>query len=101
MEEEQARQTAAAQSTAAPAPEPPTPKAAAPAPAPETVPAEPTDEEEAAMLREALAMSEVDDVQMEDDGGDDDDDDEEEAIQRAIAMSMQKADKEEGAGKKL
>lgn len=93
MEEEQARQAAATQSTVAPAPEPPTPKAAPPAPAPETVPADPTDEEEAAMLREALAMSEADDVHMEEGGGDDDD--EEEAIQRAIAMSMQKGDKEE------
>lgn len=44
------------------------------------------------MLREALAMSEVDDVPMEEGAGDDDD--EEEAIQRAIAMSMQKEDKE-------
>ena len=93
MEEEQARQAAAAQSTAAPAPEPSTPKAPVPVPVPETVPADPTDEEEAAMLREALAMSEVaDDVHMEEGGGDDDD--EEEAIQRAIAMSMQKEDKE-------
>ena len=92
MEEEQARQTAA-QSTAAPAPELSTPKATASAPAPETVPADPTDEEEAAMLREALAMSEADDVHMEEGGGDDDD--EEEAIQRAIAMSMQKEDKEQ------
>jgi 26S proteasome regulatory subunit N10 len=93
MEEEQARQAAVAQSTAAPVPEPSTPKAVLPAPAPETVPADPTDEEEAAMLREALAMSEADDVPMEEGGGDDDDD-EEEAIQRAIAMSMQKEDKE-------
>ena len=93
MEEEQARQAAVAQSTAAPAPEPSTPKAAPPAPAPETVPADPTDEEEAAMLREALAMSEADDVPMEEGGGDDDD--EEEAIQKAIAMSMQNEDKED------
>jgi len=92
MEDEQARQAAAAQPTVAPAPEPPTPKVAPPAPAPEAVPADPTDEEEAAMLREALAMSEADDVHMEEGGGDDDD--EEEAIQRAIAMSMQKEDKE-------
>ena len=93
MEEEQARQAAAVQPTAAPVPEPPTPKATVPVHAPETVPADPTDEEEAAMLREALAMSEAaDDVQMEDGGGDDDD--EEEAIQRAIAMSMQKEEKE-------
>jgi len=93
MEDEQARQAAAAQSTVAPVPEPSTPKAAAPVPAPETVPADPTDEEEAAMLREALAMSEgADDVHMEEGGGDDDD--EEEVIQRAIAMSMQKEDKE-------
>ena len=93
MEDEQARQAAAAQSTTAPAPEPSTPKAAVPVPAPETVPAEPTDEEEDAMLREALAMSEADDVPMKEGGGDDDD--EEEAIQRAIAMSMQKGDKED------
>ena len=94
MEEEQARQAAVTQSTTAPAPEPSTPKAVAPARVPETVPADPTDEEEAAMLREALAISEADDVHMEEGGGDDDD--EEEAIQRAIAMSMQKEDKEEG-----
>lgn len=50
------------------------------------------------MLREALAMSEADDVHMED--GEGDDDDEEEAIQKAIAMSMRKDDKEEGAEKK-
>ena len=95
MEEEQARQAAATQPTAAPVPvlEPPTPKATVPAPVPETVPADPTDEEETAMLREALAMSEADDVHMEEGGGDDDD--EEEAIQRAIAMSMQKEEKEE------
>ena len=93
MEDEQARQAAAAQPTTAPAPEPSTPKAAIPVPAPETVPAEPTDEEEDAMLREALAMSETDDVPMKEGGGDDDD--EEEAIQRAIAMSMQKEDKED------
>ena len=93
MEEEQARQAAATQPTAAPAPEPSTPKAAPPVPAPETASADPTDEEEAAMLREALAMSETDDVHMEEGGGDDDD--EEEAIQRAIAMSMQKEGKED------
>ena len=93
MEEEQARQAAATQSTVAPVPEPLTPKAAVPAPAPETVPADPTDEEEDAMLREALAMSEGDNVHMEEGGGDDDD--EEEAIQKAIAMSMQKEDKKE------
>ncbi|KAF9782139.1 hypothetical protein BJ322DRAFT_1074488 [Thelephora terrestris] len=88
MEEEQARQ-AAVQSTPAPAPEPSTPKATAPAPAPEVVPADPTDEEEAAMLNEALAMSRTNDEPMEED-----EDDEEEAIQRAIAMSMQKEEKQ-------
>jgi len=95
MEEEQARQAAATQPTTAPAPEPSTPKPTVPMPAPETVPADPTDEEDAAMLRAALAMSEARDVQMEEGGeDDDDDDDEEEAIQRAIAMSMQKGEKE-------
>lgn len=92
MEEEQARLAAAAQPTPAPAPEPLTPKATVSAPAPETVPTDPTDEEEAAMLKEALAMSETD-VPMEEDAGDDDD--EEEAIQKAIAMSMHKEDKGE------
>jgi 26S proteasome regulatory subunit N10 len=94
MEDEQARQAAAVQPTPAPAPEPSTPKANVSAPAPETIPADPTDEEEDAMLKEALAMSKPD-VPMEEDGEDDDDDDEEEAIQKAIAMSMQKEDKED------
>lgn len=96
MEDEQARQAAAVQPTPAPAPEPSTPKATVPAPAPETVPADPTDEEEAAMFKEALAMSKTDVLPMEEDGGDDDnDDDEEEAIQKAIAMSMEKEDRQE------
>lgn len=96
MEEEQARQAAAVPPSVAPVLEPPTPKATVPVLAPETVPADPTDEEEAAMLREALAMSEgAEDVPMEEGGGDDDDDDdEEEAIQKAIAMSMQNEDKD-------
>jgi len=89
MEEEQARQAAAVQSTAGPAPEPATPKPVALVPDPEMIPAEPADEEEAAMLKQALEMSESDDIPMGEG-----EDDEEEAIQRAIAMSMQKDEKE-------
>lgn len=93
MEEEQARQAAVAQPTPVQAPEPSTPKASVPASAPEVIPADPTDEEEDAMLKEALAMSKPD-VQMEEDD-EDEDDDEEEAIQKAIALSMQNEEKEE------
>jgi 26S proteasome regulatory subunit N10 len=88
MEEEEARLAAAAQPTSAPAPEPSTPKATVTTT--ETVPADPVDEGEAAMLKEALAMSKENDEAMEED----EDDDEEEAIQKAIAMSMRKEDKE-------
>jgi len=88
MEEEEARLAATAQPTSAPAPEPSTPKATVTTT--ETVPADPVDEGEAAMLKEALAMSKPNDEPMEED----EEDDEEEAIQKAIAMSMQKEDKE-------
>ena len=91
MEEEEARLAATAQPTSAPAPEPSTPKATVPTT--ETVPADPVDEGEAAILKEALAMSKPNDEPMEEDE-DEDEDDEEEAIQKAIAMSMQKEDKE-------
>lgn len=67
------------------------------APEPTTVPAEPTDDEEEAMLRQALAMSQGEDVEMHGDGNEDMS--EEEAIARAIEMSMkapeeQKEDKD-------
>lgn len=90
MEEEEARLAATAQPTSAPVLEPSTPKATIPTT--ETVPADPVDEGEAAMLGEAMAVSKSNDEPMEED---EDDDDEEEAIQKAIAMSMRKEDKEE------
>ncbi|KZT21230.1 hypothetical protein NEOLEDRAFT_1099538 [Neolentinus lepideus HHB14362 ss-1] len=94
MEEEQARQAAAQAAQQSPAP-------SAPDSAPTTtVPAEPTDEEEEAMLRQALAMSqEEQDVEMHDHGDGDGDEDEEmseeEAIARAIEMSMQQSEQEQ------
>jgi 26S proteasome regulatory subunit N10 len=84
MEEEQARQAAAQPPAATPAP--------ATSSAPETIPADPTDDEEEAMLKQALAMSEgADDVNME---GEEDDEEmsEEDAINRAIQMSMKPDD---------
>jgi len=87
MEEEQARQAAAAQAGAGPAAPAETPAAAAPSTA-AAVPAEPTDDEEEAMLKQALAMSEGQDVEMAEHAGDDDEMSEEDAIARAIEMSM-------------
>jgi 26S proteasome regulatory subunit N10 len=94
MEEEAARQAAAN-------PPPPAPDAAAPAATgpdgasgrPAVQPAAPvTDENEEALLQQALAMSEgtvPPDVEMnEEHGGGDDDLTEEEMIARAIEMSM-------------
>ncbi|OCH85537.1 hypothetical protein OBBRIDRAFT_739740 [Obba rivulosa] len=97
MEEEEARQAAAAQAAAAasssvpaPAGAPASVSAPAAAPAPlAPAPAEPTDEEEA-LLKQALAMSEAHDVEMADHAaGADEEMSEEEAIARAIEMSMQ------------
>ena len=74
----------------------PTPKAAA-----ATEPAEPTEDEEEAMLKQAIALSKADDVEMAtgDEDGDADGDeemDEDEAIARAIQMSMESSQGEEG-----
>ncbi|TFK45476.1 hypothetical protein OE88DRAFT_1669186 [Heliocybe sulcata] len=87
MEEEQARQAAQAATQ-----QPSAPSAPASAPTATTVSAEPTDDEEDAMLQQALAMSEQQeqDVEMHDHGeGEDEEMSEEEAIARAIEMSMQ------------
>ncbi|CCM03231.1 uncharacterized protein FIBRA_05356 [Fibroporia radiculosa] len=82
LEEEEARRAAAAQpsvSSSAPPPEP----------APASIPAQPTDDDEDAMLQQALAMSEGRDVEMADHvSGDDEEMTEEDAIARAIEMSM-------------
>ncbi|KAF9817235.1 hypothetical protein IEO21_03599 [Rhodonia placenta] len=86
MEEEQARQAAAAQAQTSATP------AAAPA---ATVPAEPTDDEEEAMLKQALAMSEGHDVEMTEHGGNEDELSEEEQIARAIEMSMKQEQEQE------
>ncbi|EKM59013.1 uncharacterized protein PHACADRAFT_249169 [Phanerochaete carnosa HHB-10118-sp] len=90
MEEEQARQAAAAAAAAQAGQGSTAHEGAAvqPPSAPEstTVPAEPADDEEEAMLRQALAMSQGQDVEMQGDG--DENISEEEAIARAIAMSM-------------
>ncbi|KAJ6544179.1 hypothetical protein B0H19DRAFT_999809 [Mycena capillaripes] len=89
--------------------------ASGPAASTSTVPADPTDSEEAAMLKEALALSQQDqDVDMDaaapsapapaaaaapaaPEAMEEDDEDEEAAIARAIAMSMQQ-DEDAGAG---
>ncbi|KAH9843504.1 uncharacterized protein C8Q71DRAFT_793276 [Rhodofomes roseus] len=95
LEEEQARQAAATQadgSVPGPSAPPAAPAQAAPpapapaAPAAASVPADPTDDEEEAMLQQALAMSERTDVEM---AGGDEEISEEDEIARAIAMSMQ------------
>jgi len=112
MEEEQARQAAAAQasstsassSTAVPAGATASVSASASAPAPPTsAPAQPTDDEEAALLQQALAMSEGRDVEMAEHApgaGEDEEMSEEEAIARAIEMSMQgEGQGQEGAKK--
>lgn len=83
MEEEQARQAATQPEPATPTPATTTTKSAT-----ETIPADPTDDEEEAMLKQALAMSEGDDVDMAYVEEDDEEMSEEEAINRAIEMSM-------------
>ncbi|KAJ8522588.1 hypothetical protein ONZ45_g851 [Pleurotus djamor] len=83
-----------------------------PAPTTTNAPAAPTDDEEKALLEQAMAMSRGQDVDMEGGAGsagaddeeddemeDDDEEDEDAAIARAIAMSM-KQDEEEDASKK-
>jgi len=92
MEEEQARQAAVVQPAPAPEPVASTPKATVSALVPETLSADPADEEEDEMLREALALSNTSDVPMEEDAEDDDDEGE---IQKAIAMGTQKEKKED------
>jgi len=109
MQEAQAREAAEAASSApsagastSAAPAAPAPAAAAPpttttAAAETTSPADPTDSEEDALLKQALEMSQEQDVDM--DSGHapdamDEDEDEEAAIARAIEMSM----KQEGEG---
>ncbi|OSX60734.1 hypothetical protein POSPLADRAFT_1058905 [Postia placenta MAD-698-R-SB12] len=86
MEEEQARQAAVAQAQTSATP------AAAPA---ATVPAESPDDEEEAMLKQALAMSEGHDVEMSEHGGNEDELSEEEQIARAIEMSMKQEQEQE------
>ncbi|KAL6304047.1 hypothetical protein BKA93DRAFT_749992 [Sparassis latifolia] len=85
MEEEQARQAAAAQASGAAGA-----AADAPTSGPSTAPTEPTDDEEEAMLKQALAMSEAQDVEMGEHPVHEEDEEmsEEEAIARAIEMSM-------------
>lgn len=109
LEEEQARQAAAAQTSGAasgstaPAAPAETPSSAAapatPAPAPvASVPADPTDDEEEAMLKQALAMSEGRDVDMAPAG--DEEMSEEDEIAKAIAMSMQQQEEDKHKDKK-
>jgi 26S proteasome regulatory subunit N10 len=96
MEEEQARQAAAAAASgqsSSGAENAPAPAATS---APPAVPAEPADDDDEAMLRQALAMSEGQDVEMH--AGGDEEVTEEEAIARAIEMSMKPQD-EQGDGK--
>ncbi|KZT63715.1 hypothetical protein DAEQUDRAFT_99485 [Daedalea quercina L-15889] len=92
LEEEQARQAAAAQASPAPAGSSAPAVAAEAAPAataiPASVPAGPTDDEEEAMLKQALALSEGKDVEMVPAHGDEETSEEDE-IAKAIAMSMQ------------
>ncbi|KAI0683566.1 hypothetical protein BC835DRAFT_1295702 [Cytidiella melzeri] len=85
MDEEAARVAAAAQASAS------TSVPAAPvASAAEVVsePAEPTEDEEEALLKQAIAMSEGNDVEMAAEDDEDEDISEEEAIARAIQMSL-------------
>lgn len=95
MEEEQARQAAAEQANAQTSASSAPPESIAEEPA--TEPAEPTDDENDAMLQHAIAMSEGD-VEME--GQDEEDISEEEAIARAIEMSMKDTQGDEGKDKK-
>ncbi|TFK88062.1 hypothetical protein K466DRAFT_662577 [Polyporus arcularius HHB13444] len=109
MEEEQARQAAAAQqggeassSSAAPAPASapapaaapaaPTPAAAQPPAAAAAAAPEEDEEDEDAMLARALALSQQQDVEMAEGGGDEEES-EEDAIKRAIEMSMKEQQK--------
>jgi 26S proteasome regulatory subunit N10 len=85
MEEEQARQAAAAQTTSSSAS---TSAPTLPTAEPVSEPADPTDDEEEAMLKQALALSEGHDVDMVANDDEDEDMSEEEAIARAIEMSM-------------
>ena len=100
MEEEQARQAAAAAAAASQssgaAAEGAASSSSAAASEPSAVPAEPTDDEEAELLKQALAMSEGQDVEMH--SGVDEDMSEEDAIVRAVEMSM-KPQEEQGEGK--
>ena len=99
MEEERARQDAAAAAEAQTSGASSGAVASSVAVAePPTVPAEPTDDEEEAMLRQALAMSEGQDVDMAAATEGDEDMTEEEAIARAIEMSM-KPQEEQQQGK--
>ena len=102
MEEEQARQAAAAaaaaQATGGSTSSEAAPAQAPSAPEPAAVPTEPTDDDEEAMLRQALAMSQGQDVEMHAEG--DEDISEEEAIARAIEMSMKPQEDQDGKDKK-
>lgn len=99
MEEEQARQAAAAaaQGSSAPSGEA---SSSVPAAEPAAIPAEPTDDEEDALLQQALAMSEGQDVDMDAAAEGDEDISEEEAIAKAIEMSMKQQGGQEGQDKK-
>jgi len=89
MQEAQAREAAeAAAATPATITAPTTQAPAAAPPSTTTAPAEPTDDEEERLLQQALAMSEEQDVDMEEGVDEDEDEDEEAAIARAIEMSM-------------
>ncbi|KAF9040723.1 hypothetical protein BJ165DRAFT_1350836 [Panaeolus papilionaceus] len=78
MQEAQAREAAANRETAA---EP------APSAEPSTIPAEPTEDEEDALLQQAIALSRADN-QGDGDDGDEEEEDEDQAIARAIEMSL-------------
>lgn len=97
MEEEAARQAATNAATNQPAASSsaPAPATSAPVPASATEPAPATDDEEEAMLQQALALSEAregehgGDVEMGEGGEGDEELTEEDMIARAIEMSMQ------------
>jgi 26S proteasome regulatory subunit N10 len=89
MEEEQARQAASQAQLPPPAPVANSTTLNSAVGGTETIPADPTDDEEEAMLKQALAMSEEQDVDMSDGVREDEEEmSEEEAISRAIEMSM-------------
>jgi 26S proteasome regulatory subunit N10 len=96
MEEEAARQAAAqvASNPAAPAA-----SASAPAPA-ASEPAPAADDEDEQLLQQALALSEGHDVEMDDSAGAAEDLTEDEMIARAIEMSMQGDEEDDGKQKK-